>query len=132
MALRNTASYDMGTLDAANEYTTFIPVLDYQHITLTFATASNANATVLVYASNSEDRPTFASAISATNEYATAEVVDLTDGTVIDWNTGIARAWTDLLRRVELNDNGAKWVWVKMTARSAGSVTIKIDLAQNS
>jgi len=131
MGLRNTASYDMGTLDATNEYTHFIPTSDFQNITLTFITASSANATVKIYASNMEARPTLASAVSATNEYATAQVIDLTDGTVIDWDTGIVWAGTDLLKRVEVNDNFARWVAVKMTARTAGNVTIKADLGDN-
>ena len=84
MALRNTAYYTAPALDAANEYTPFRFSKDYAKIVFTFIGDNTSVATLKFHASNSETRPSLASAASASNEYDTVEVIDLEDGALVD------------------------------------------------
>jgi hypothetical protein len=133
MWLRTTANYDLWTLDAANEYTTFIFSKDFRNAIFTLIIASSFSWTIKFYSSNSETRPTFASSASATNEYTTVEVINTADGTdILKWGTGfVATGSSDGILQYEVNENNNTWIWVKMTARSAWSVSIKLDLSDN-
>ena len=132
MWLRTTAYYELGTLDAANEYTPMIFSKDFRTAVFTVIAADSANATIKFYWSNSETRPTLWSAASTTNEYDEAQVINLDTHAWVDGSTGVVFAWSsDGITRYELNENGNNWIGVKMTARSAGSVTIKVDLYDN-
>jgi hypothetical protein len=134
MALRNTAHYESSAMDAANEYTPMFFCKDFRTVILTMVAASSANATVKVYGSSMEDvRPSLASAVSATNEYTPIEVVNLDSGDNVDWSAWIAWAWSaDWTTKYEVNTNGLNWIGVKMTARTAGSVTVTVDMYDNS
>ena len=74
MAFRNTVNYDLGTMDAANEYTPMILVEDFETVAITALAASSANATIKFYASDSEARPDLGAAASATNIFTAIEV----------------------------------------------------------
>ena len=132
MWLRTTAYYDLGTLDATNEFTPMVFSKDFRTAVFTVIAANSANATIKFYWSNSETRPTLWSAASTTNEYDEAQVINLDTHAWIDGGTWVAFAWSsDGITRYEMNENGNNWIGVKMTARSAGSVTIKVDLYDN-
>jgi len=132
MGLRTTASYDLWTLDAANEYTTFILSGDFRNAIFTVIADNSASCTIKFYGSWMEDRPTFASVASITNEYSTVQVVNLENWTGIDGDTWIVLAWSsDWITRYEINENGNNWLWIKMTARAAWDVTLKVDLYDN-
>ena len=132
MSLRTTAYYDLWTLDAASEYTTMIYSWDFRNAIFTIIADNSANATIKFYGSNSETRPSLASAASSTNEYSPTQVIDLDDHSAINWDTWVSFNWSqDWVTRYEINENWNKWLWVKMTARSAWDVTIRVDLADN-
>ena len=66
------------------------------------------------------------------NEYSTVQVVSLEDGANIAWDTWIVATWSsDWVLQYEINENWNQWLWVKMEARTAGDVTIKVDLFDN-
>lgn len=133
MALKNTAYYEASAMDAANEHTPMWLCKDFRTVILTFIAADSANATVKVYGSAMQGRPSLASASSSTNEYTAVEVVNLDTGDKTDWSTWISYAWSsDGITKYEVNTNGLEWIWVKMTARSAGSVTVKANMYDNS
>ena len=132
MWFRTTASYDLWTLDATNENTWFIFSKDFRNAIFTLIIDNSFAWTIKFYSSNSETRPDFSSAASATNEYSTVQVVALEDWTNIAWDTWIVATWTsDWVVQYEINENWNQWLWVKMEARSAGDVTIKVDLFDN-
>ena len=133
MWLRTTASYDLWTLDAANEFTPMIFSQDFRTAVFTLVGAGSANATVKFFGSWQEgSRPTLEDVASATNEYSSVQVVRLSDWTPIDWDTGVVYAWaSDWVSRYEINENGNQWLGIKMTARAAWSVSIKVDLYDN-
>lgn len=91
--MRKTAHYDAAAMDAANENTPMFFCEDYEYCTITFVSASSANATVKVYGSAQQARPDLGSAVSASNQYATIGFSNGdTPGTVVDGDTGVARA----------------------------------------
>lgn len=128
MALNNVQHYDSLAMDATNEYTPMILCGDFQFCRVTFVSAGTANATVKLYGSGQEARPTLASAISATNQMATVWFANSdTPSTVVDGDTGVVWAWTDAQNHVVVDCAWLRWLWVLMTARSAGSVTASFD-----
>jgi len=101
-------------------------VEDYRHVLITLSSQSSANFTVKFQGSQSDTAPAFGSAQSATNEWDYIEVKDLQNNDAIDGDTGVAFAGTDDVRLFEMNTNGLKWVTATVTARSAGSVNVKM------
>lgn len=120
------------TLDAANEDTKMIRAKDFRNAIFTVVADNSAACTLKFYTSNQEARPDLDSAASATNEYATTEVIDLESGDGVDWDTGVVYAWSsDGVHKYEMNTNLVTWVGVIMTARTAWDVTITISLGDN-
>lgn len=129
---RQTVRYNLGTLDAANEYTVMQFSWDFRNAVFTFIAASSAACTIKFYGSNSETAPTLASAASASNIYSPTEVIDLDDHSAIDWSTWVVYAGSsDWIHRYEINENLNRWLWVIMTARAAWSVTVSLELSDN-
>ena len=130
--MRTTAYYDLWTLDAADEYTAMIFSQDFRNAVFTVIAANSAACTIKSYSSNSETRPSLWDAASDTNEYASTQVINLKNWTPIDWDTWIVFAWAeDGITQYEINENGNKWLWVKMTARAAWDVKLRVDLSDN-
>jgi hypothetical protein len=116
---------------AATGIGTPIHVQDADKVVLSLGTASSANLTVKFQGSVSEDMPDFSAAQSVSNHWDYVEVVDIEDGTAIDGDAGIAPAGTDDFRLFNANVDGLKWLCASVTARSAGSVTVKARLFIN-
>lgn len=102
-----------------------IDVTDYDHIVLAIDTEDNANLTVKFQGSILETKPDFSAAQSVSNPWDFVQVKDLEDGSSIDGDTGLAPAGTDDHRLFEVNTNGLKWFCARVTARSAGKVTVR-------
>ena len=130
MWFRCRASYDMATLDALDEATPMVLAEDFRHIGIELTAANTAAYTLTVYASDQEDRPDLTSAASATNVYSAVQVINKADWSPLDWWTWIVIA-ADWFTRYEINDNAARWIWIKMTARTTWDATIKFALDDN-
>jgi hypothetical protein len=126
--MRNYKEYTILNAKATTGIGNTIDVKDYRHVILSLATASSANLTVKFAGSISGDAPTFSAAQSVSNHWDYIEVKDLQDGSAIDGDVGIAPAGTDDFRLLEMNTNGLNWINANVTARAAGSVTIKVVL----
>jgi|2_EtaG_2_1085320.scaffolds.fasta_scaffold02572_10 hypothetical protein len=127
--------YNLWTLDAANEQTGFILTQDFRHAVFTFVADNSASATLKFYASNEQlgDQPDLTAAASATNVYATTQVIALEDASAVNGDTGVVYAGSsDGVTQYEINQNGNRRLGVKMTARAAGDVTIFLSLYDNS
>ena len=111
-----------------------VPAGDFDHVVFSIDTdgGGTANLTVKFTGSIAETKPTTSSAQSVTNSYDFIEVVDLEDGATIDGDTGIGVSGADMHRLVEANINGLKWIVVRLTARSAGTVTVVARLFSRS
>lgn len=120
-----TAQFTILDAKAATGIGSTLNVEDYKHIVLAIGTASSANLTVKIQGSISDEAPTFSSAQSVSNHWDYVQCKDLEDQASLDGDTGFVVTGTDDFRLVEVNTNGLKWINANVTARSAGSVTIK-------
>lgn len=107
-------------------------VTGYRHIKCSFATDGGGTAalTVKFRGSISETAPDFTAAQSVTNMWDNIEVIDIQNGAAIDGDTGIAVATADDYRLLAANVDGLRHFAAVVTARTAGSVTVKM-LAMN-
>ena len=71
-------------------------------------------------------QPDFSSAQSVSNHWDYIQGIDLEDGSALDGDTGFVVAGTDDFKIYEVNVNGLRWFDATVTARSAGSVTVKV------
>lgn len=108
-----------------------IMVKDYRHLVVAIGTASNANLTLKAVGSLEETAPDFSTAQSVSNMYDFIEMVDLQSGSKVTGDTGISFSGTDDFRMFEINTNGLQWLNFKVTARSAGSVTVNLMAFRN-
>ena len=104
---------------------------DFTHAIISVNTADSANLTLKFAGSIQEPSPNFAAAQSPANSFDYIQAKDLEDGSSIDGDTGIAFAGTDDNRILELNINALKYLTAVITARAAGSVTVKVRLYNN-
>ncbi len=110
---------------AATGTGSIIDVQDYRNIMLQLGTASSANLTVKIQGSFSDTQPDFSASATVSNHWAYMAAYDLADGTLIAGATGVAPAGTDTFRNLMVNTDGLRWVCATVTARAAGSVTLK-------
>ncbi len=117
-------------LDAAAAVGTGRPVLvqDFKTVVFSFATAGSATLTVKFQGSNEEACPDFSAAQSVGNMWDYIEVIDLQSGSSVAGDTGLAVAGADDFRNIEANFSGMRWVCATVTARTGGSVTVKVRL----
>lgn len=128
MSKRTYQNYTILSAAVATGAGTGINIQDYRHLILWFATASSANLTVKVQASISVNEPDWDSAQSVTNEWDYIDILPAmtkTD-TIYYGDDGISVAGTDDYKLLQVNTDGLKWLNVIVTARSAGSVTVKL------
>lgn len=128
---RTSQEYTIFSAQAATGTGKSIFVEDFRNASLSFGTATSANLTVKFQGSIQDTAPDFTAAQSVSNQWDYIEIVDLQSGAAIDGDTGVAVAGTDDFRLFEANINGLKWINATVTARSAGSVTIKARLFDN-
>ena len=110
---------------------------DFRHAVFFFATDGGGDAALTVkfqgsigkgIGANMDIAPTFSSAASVTNMWDYIEVIDLEDGSAIDGDTGVAVATADDYRMFEANINGLQYLSARLTARTAGEVTVIVRL----
>jgi maltoporin len=104
----------------------------FAHVVFSLATDGGGTADLTVKFQGAVDNtaPDFSAAQTAGNMWDYIEVVDLQNGNPIDGDTGITVSGADDYRLLEMNTNHLKWVSVRVTARAAGSVTVKAKLAE--
>ena len=114
-----------------------IPCGDFRHAIFHFVTEGGGDAVLTVkfqgslgkgIGANMDVAPAFGSSQSVTNMWDYVEVIDLESGANIDGDTGVAVATADDSRILEANINGLQYVCARVTARTAGEVTIVVRL----
>lgn len=101
-------------------------VEEFRTLVVELATADSASLTVKFAGSVSKDAPDFTAAKAVNNHYEYLNFVDLQNGEMIEGNVGVVLSGTDAFRLFEVNTNGVKFFNAVVTARAAGSVTIKV------
>lgn len=128
--MRNSLEYTILNAAAAAGAGATINAEDFKNIIFSFATNGGGTAALTVKFAGSIQStvPNFGAAQSVTNHWDYIDVIDLEDGVSIDGDTGVAVATADDYRLFEANVSGLKWVTAIVTARTAGSVTVKSKL----
>lgn len=130
--MRTSNRYWPFTLDANWEAVNGILSQDFRNAVLTVIAGSSANLTFKVYASTQENKPDFTDTASASNEYSPTLVVDLDTWTNIQGSVWITY-WgsDDWIYKYEINQNANRWIWCKITAYTAWTITVYVDLYDN-
>lgn len=92
---------------------TTIHVESYQNIVVAISTngvGGGEAVTIKALGSISENAPDFSSAKAHDNHYEYIQVIDYEDNTGIDGNTGITASGANVVRLVQFNVDGLKWV----------------------
>lgn len=131
--MRDYKEYTILDAQGATGAGNMIDVSDFRNAVISVATdgGADANLTVKMCGSIEDTAPTVTSAQSVTNMYEFIQMIDLEDASSVDGDTGFAVAGADDYRMYELNINALKWLTARVTARSAGEVTVKIRLFNN-
>lgn len=130
MSRNYSSPYTMLDAESTQDTVFTVSAEDYDHIVFEIDTdgGGDANLTVKFAGSVVEDKPDISAAQSVTNPYDFIRVVDYQSGTAINGDTGIVAVNTDIHRLVVADVDGLKWVGVRLTARTAGEVTVKARL----
>lgn len=110
---------------------TTLDVSNYRNVVVKIWTASSANLTVKCQWAVWAEPPDFSAAQSVANNWDYVQMVDLQDGSAINWDTWFVATWTDDFRLLEVNTNSLNYLTFNVTARSAWSVTVEVTLTDN-
>ena len=109
----------------------FVFASDFKSIQHEVNTASSANVTIKVVASNQEEYPDFAQIQSKDNRYDYVQLMESADGNPKNGDKGIEVAATDINKSYEQNHNKSRWVSVILEDYVAGSVNIITTVYSN-
>ncbi len=114
------------TAKAATGVGTPFPVANYRHITLLFSSDTSWDLTCKFAGSSADAVPAFETARTTSNHWDYIAVNDLQDAAKINGDTGIVLTGTDDFRTLVVNTDGLNWFNAEVTARAAGSATVKV------
>jgi len=137
MAFRSVQRYLILDAKAATGVGVTIDVRDFRDCVVKIGTATSANLTVKAQGAvanmfTSNTPPDFAATQTVANNWDFVQMVDLQDGSPINGDVGFVVTGTDDFRLFEINVNALDYINFRVTARSAGSVTVSCVLADNS
>lgn len=110
---------------AAASTGTVVGVADYMNLQLQLGTASSANFTIKIQGSMSETAPDFSAAATVANHWGYIATWNLDSNALVAGSTGITSAGTDVFQNLLVNVDGLRWLCATITARSAGTITLK-------
>lgn len=108
-----------------------INVSDFRNVVVKIWTASSASLTVKCQWAIWQTAPNFGTAQSVSNHWDYIQMVDLQDGSFVNWDTGFVVTGTDDFRLFEINTNLLNFITFNVTARSAWSTTVSTVLTDN-
>lgn len=108
-----------------------ICISDFKNVIFGVFTTGNANCTILPYISLSDNEPTWTSAVSPSNRYASIAIWELGAPTLINGTTGITASGTDIARYYMVNTDAQAWLNFNISAISAGAVTLVVKAFTN-
>lgn len=130
--MRDSQQYKIMAAKAANGIGSSVFCEDYKTSNLSLNTTGNANLTIKIQISQQELMPDFSAAASSTNQWTYSQIINLTDGTSINGNTGIVLTGTDVTgNQYEININGATWFNAIISSYVAGSVNLNTTIFDN-
>lgn len=131
MSLAHTIVYDISSQTPVANAVLACTLSDgFRNQVVTLVPAGTVSMTFKFAASDQDTQPDFAATSTATNQWQYIDVIDLADGSSIDWATGVALT-TTATRRLEYNSNVSKWIGIVCTAYSTWTIAGKIALSTN-
>lgn len=116
-------------------------VSSFRNIILSFVSSGSLNATIKMAGSlgktrgdtsgDGNDTPNFGATQSKSNPYQYVQLINLDTAAAVNGATGITSAGTDLNTQYEVNVNGLKYFCPVLTAWSAGVITLKAQVVDN-
>lgn len=103
------------------------PISDYTQMFISIASADNAEWTIKIQGSFSDECPDFSQTASADNQWSYISVRNLEDGTNIDGTTGIALEGTDSVSDYLVNSPALRWVGVTITTYTTGTFNVILN-----
>lgn len=136
MSMRSVQRYIILDAKAATGIGRIIDVRDFRNCVVKIGTASSANLTCkaqgyVCSAATPDTIPDFAAAQTVANNWDYIQMVDLQNGAAVDGDTGFVVTGTDDFRQFEINVNSLDYICFRVTARSAGSVTVSCVVTDN-
>lgn len=133
---RQVVHYNILTAKAATGVGNSIPVRDFRNCVVRIGTASSANLTLkaqgaICQTATDYTAPDFAAARTVANLWDYIQMIDLQNGTPVNGDDGFIVTGTDDFQQFEINVNGLDFINFEVTARSAGSVTVDVQLTTN-
>lgn len=126
--LRSSNYCTLLSAQTANGVGTIYGTTDFRHMLADIATASlgvGGTLTVRFQGSIGSTPPSFGTAASVSNRWSYIELIDTSNGTIIDGTVGVTIAGANDLKKVELNVNGLDYVCAEVSGYSGpGSVTV--------
>lgn len=115
---------------------------DWVNCVLSMESSGSLNATIKIAGSlgkpvslptdkRSEDTPNFGATQSKSNPYTFLQLINYDTAAAVNGATGITSAGTDLHNTYEVNINAVKYLCPVLTAWSAGVITLKALLTDN-
>lgn len=113
---------------AATGAGTGVDVGQFRHVLVEISSDGGGNAalTVNCQGSVSDTEPTWGSAQSRTNMWDYISMNDLQSALIVSGDTGLVYSTADDYRLFMVNTDGLKWLNFRVTAYTAGNVTVKI------
>lgn len=113
-----------------------IDVRDFRNAIVKIGTSGSANCTVKAQGCITDPAtdfiaPDFSASQSVTNHWDYIQMIDLQDGSPVNGDTGFVAVGVDDFRQFEININGLDYISFRITAISAGAVTVSIQLTNN-
>ena len=112
-------------------------VSDFRHCIIQIATSNSFVGSIFIAGAIGASAPTFTWTGSNAdnthdNPFSFLQAINLEDGSAVDGDTGVElNTSADTIRLYEVNINAVDWLTVFLTARQAGSVSIKATVATN-
>lgn len=129
--MRTKAYYELGSIWADWESTNLVLSQDFRHIELNVLSSWVTTwHTITVYKSDQLEQPNITSPVSSINKYTTVQIVNKDDGNPIDGSTWIGIT-NNGMTTYEINDNLARWIWVRVTSYTDGNSDISISMSNN-
>ena len=117
-------------------------VSDFVNAVLSVSTSGSFNGTFKIAGSlgkpvvlpsdkYSEDTPNFGATVATANPYSFLQIINYDTAAAVNGATGVTSAGTDLNNTYEVNINAIKYLCPVFTAWTAGAVTLKVLLTDN-
>ena len=108
---------------------------DFKNIVVSIGSTGSANATVkclgAIALNDTSNPPDFSATPTVSNAWDHLQMINLQDGTTVNGSTGVVFSGTDFIQQYSVNSSILDYVTFRITARSAGAITINMLLTNN-